>query len=132
MLKRTAKQIHKLRVYLFALIVVIFFFELGLSPVDISRYVGSRAGLAVGMSVGVAENPFNKLALQLKEKESALAEKEKEINKKEQELDQQKFFDNDKLLLFIAGGIIALFVLIMINFYLDFKRKNNGENKKNI
>lgn len=124
MLKRTARQVHKLRVYLFALIVVIFFFELGLSPVDISKFVGSKVGLAVGMSVGVAENPFNKLALQLEEKEKKLEQKEVELSLKEKELNKEKFFDNDKLLLFSAGGIIILFILISVNFYLDYKRKN--------
>ncbi len=132
MLKRTAKQVHKLRVYLFALIVVIFFFELGLSPVDITKFVGSKVGLAVGMSVGVADNPFNKLAMQLDEKERKLEQKEEELSKREEALNKEIYSGNDILLLFSAGGIIVLFILISVNFYLDFKRKNNGKNQKNI
>jgi len=123
MLKKTAKQVHELRVYLFALIVVIFFFELGLSPIDITKFAGSKIGSAVGMSVGVAENPFNKLALQLEEKEKILEEKEIELNKKEAELNKESILDNDSLLLFSAGGILVLLVLILINFYLDYKRR---------
>ena len=122
MIKRTVKFIHNLRIYFFVLILISFFYYAGLNPVDISRFVGARIGSAVGMSVSVQENPFNKLALQLKEKEDKLNQREEDLAARESVLNTPNTFQA-KLILFLAIGITVLFILVIVNFYLDYKRR---------
>ena len=123
MLLRTAKLIHRLRVYFLALLVVAFFYYLGSNPIQVGRYIGARFGSAVGMSTSVPENPFNNLALQLKEKENRLTLKENELNDREKALNS----GGNLPLLLMGAGIIVLFVLVLVNYYLDFRRKKmNG------
>ena len=82
-------------------------------------------GRAIGMNVGVPENPFNKLALQLDEKEARLNEQEKRLDER---TDVLGIGNNIGLwLMVIAFGIGALFVLILLNFYLDIKRRRLKE-----
>ena len=121
MLKKTIKFIHTLRVIFLVLIIIAFFTVIGINPVDVSKFVGSKIGRAVGMSISVPENPFNKLALQLKEKESQLAVREKELAAREQELN--KTGNQDTLIWLLITGIGVLFVLIFLNYFLDYRRK---------
>ncbi|MCD4761351.1 hypothetical protein K8R32_00115 [bacterium] len=122
MIKKIIKFVHSLRVLFLSFIIVFFLFLLGLNPVDIGRFLGASFGSAVGMSVGVVENPFNKLALQLKEKEDNLFERELGLIEREQALIEERSGKQERLLLFIAIGIIFLFFLILFNFYFDYKR----------
>ena len=129
MLHRTIKQINKLKIQFLALIVVIFFLELGMNPIELGNLIGARISSAITtMSVGVAENPHNKLALQLKTKQNELKLKEKELLIRERELKKENLFLNQKLLIVVAFGILFLFFLILLNFYLDYKRRKNEKN----
>ena len=122
MLKPTIKLIHHLRVLFFMMIVMSFLYVANLSPIDISVFLGANMGRAIGMNIGVPENPFNKLALQLDEKEVKLNEQEKKLDERAEALG---IGDNTGLwLMVIAFGIGALFVLILFNFYLDIKRRH--------
>ena len=127
MIHKTVKTIHQLRFYLFILIVVGFFGTLGLNPIDISKFVGVKIGQAVGMSITVKENPFNKLALQLKNKENSLDEREKTLDLREKNLSAVNYRQN-AIIYILAGGIVILFLLIVINFFLDFKRRHQKNN----
>ncbi|RLC38044.1 hypothetical protein DRH27_03215 [Candidatus Falkowbacteria bacterium] len=129
MIKRTIKFVHNLRIYFFVLILVSFFYYAGLNPVDISRFVGAKIGSAVGMSISVQENPFNKLALQLKEKEENLTQKEKDLAQRENALNAANS-PQIKLVFFLAVGITVLFILVLINFYFDYKRKRRELSSK--
>ncbi len=103
--------------------------ELGMNPIQFGEFIGSKMSSAITtMSVGVAENPYNKVALQLKLKQEQLELKEKELAIREAELRKKTMPLNTKILLFVAGGILVLFVLILLNFYFDFKRKKNEKN----
>jgi len=129
MLKPTIKFIHHLRVLLFMMIVMSFLYVANLSPIDISVFLGANMGRAIGMNISVPENPFNKLALQLDEKETRLDEREKELDER---ADLLGVGDNIGLwLTIIAFGIGALLVLILLNFYLDIRgrrqEKSNNE-----
>ena len=122
MIKKTVKFIHSLRLYLLAVIIVGFFFVSGLNPVDISVFFGAKLGRAIGMSVGVPNNPFNKLALELKQKEVELDQREKDLIKQEEGLSGTGA--NDNLLIYGLGiGIFILFVLVGVNFYFDRRRR---------
>jgi hypothetical protein len=120
MLKRTIKIIHRLRVYLLCFLMIGFFYYLGTNPIRIGRYIGARSGLSVSMSTSVPENPINKLALDLQQKENLLAQKEQELN------DREKTLNSGHQNIFMIGlgiGIMVLFLLIMLNYYLDYRRR---------
>ena len=127
MLNKSIKLIHRFRVYFLVFISIAFLFIIGLSPVDISKFVGSEWSRAVGMNVGVVENPFNKLALELKQKEASLNEREKELSAMERDLlmpDKKQ----DIMIMVMGAGILVLLVLIMANYYLDYKRRQETKN----
>lgn len=97
------------------------------NPVSVGRYLLAQIGSSVGIVVSVPPNPFNILAQQLKEKELALADRENELrqgeiavtNKIASDLaTQNRIF----IYLLIIGGILLL--LILFNFYLDYRRKH--------
>ena len=96
------------------------------SPIVIGKYFIAQVGSAVGVTVGVAPNPFNTLAQQLKEKELALADREKELQQEEAAFGKKidkKLATQNKIFLYllIVGGILAL--LVLLNFYLDYRRR---------
>lgn len=107
--------------------------HIGLNPLDVSRYFGARFSDAIGMSVSIPENPVNKLARELNEKEAALDEREAQIVQKEKELNKAvvREVNNDFRIYFysLAGGIILLFGLVLLNFYLDFRRRQKARVK---
>lgn len=94
------------------------------NPIDIFAYFGAQAGKTVGMSAGVPENPFNKLAQQLEEKESELKQKEQLLEERELELKEKKFSEEgETILIMILSVTVTLLFLVLINFYLDFKNR---------
>lgn len=125
MIKKTVKHIHNFRVFFLAFILVSFLYTVGVSPIDYSRYIGARFSSAVGMSssASVPENPMNTLALQLSDKETKLAQKENELNKREAEIESAKYVLQNKVIWGMIIGIIILFILILINFFLDWRRR---------
>jgi len=125
MLKRTIKYIHNLRIVLFVFIAVSFLYTVGVSPVDYTKYLGARFSSAVGVgsSASVPPNPMNTLALQLKEKENRLNIRESQLNKRETDLKSPNSVMQNKVIWGMMIGIIALFVLIMINYILDWRRR---------
>ena len=74
------------------------------------------------MSVSVPENPFNRLALQLKEKEERLNQKEIELSEREKDLRNIKSGQN-RLVTGLLVGIVILFGLVILNYYLDWRRR---------
>jgi hypothetical protein len=124
MIKKIIKIIHYLRVYFLAFITVAFLYFVGLQPIEVGKFVGAKLSRAVGMSVSIPANPFNRLALQLEEKEDKLNKKELELNQIEEKLkNTPPSSSNNFWLYFLAGGIIVLFILILINYYFDYKRR---------
>ncbi len=114
------KIIHKLRIYFLLFISLMFMIQVGLNPIDTGVFMGAKFGKAIGMAVSVPENPFNKLALQLKEKEAGLDAREEALNTREQALLVERKEAFSWPLWGMGIGIIILFFLIITNFYLDF------------
>jgi hypothetical protein len=123
MFKKMIKFIHAARVYFLLFITVSFFYYLGLNPVDVGCFIGAKMGSAVGMSVSVPENPFNRLALQLKEKEERLNQKEIELSEREKIL-REANRGQERLVIGLTVGIVILFGLIVLNYYLDYRRRS--------
>lgn len=65
----------------------------------------------------INENPYNKTAQQLRDKEAQLSEREAALNAL-----QKKMEGSFNMVMAISGG---LFLLILINFLMDAKRKRN-------
>jgi len=91
------------------------------------KYFVAQVGSEIGVSVSVPPNPFNQLAQQLEEKEISLLEKEKELEQKEAELSEKNISERENRFLFLilGGGILLVLILIILNFYLDYRKKGN-------
>lgn len=128
MLHKTAKHIHRWRVYFLLGITALFLYYAQLNPLRIGQFVGAKMGQAVGMTTSVPENPFNKLAAQLEEKQDSLDAREAALDAREADLATGSS-TQQKLLLFVAIGIVVLFVLILLNFYYDWHRQKRQRDK---
>jgi hypothetical protein len=123
MIKGIIKLIHELRIAFLLLIVLGFFTVIGVNPVSVGIFVGAKMGSAVGMSTSVPENPFNKLALELKEKESKLTQKEINLVAREKAISETTISRQNKIIIALAFGIVILFFLVITNYYLDYQRR---------
>lgn len=126
MLSKIIKGIHYLRWYFLVFSTIGLFYYAGLNPIDIGQFLGAKMGSAVGMSMSVPENPLNRLALELKEKEETLDLRENQLKQREDDLNAQKMDAQMKLIIVLSIGVAALFILILINYYLDYKRRKNN------
>jgi len=126
MIKKTVKTIHSLRIFFLAFILVSFLYHIGLGPIDMGKMIGAKFSSAVGLSVGVPKNPVSTLAMQLEEKEKRLAQKELELVQKEEDL--KKIIKEDKTVMFLMFGIFVLFFLVVLNYYLDYRRRGKNKN----
>jgi hypothetical protein len=124
MLSKFIKFIHELRLLFLLIIIVGFFSLIGLNPINITEFLGAKFGQAVGMSVSIPENPFNRIALQLKEKENNLNEREAALSAKEKQISQTEIGGGqNNLMRVLIVGIIILFILVIVNYYLDYRRR---------
>ncbi len=130
MIKKIISFIHSLRIIFLIFIIIGFFGVIGINPVNLSEFLGAKFGQAIGMSVSIPENPFNKLALQLQEKENKLNQREIELNKKADELSAGKTESQNPIIIYLMLGIIFLFILVMANYYFDYKRRQAEKNNK--
>lgn len=93
------------------------------SPLAISIYLLAQ----IGVSVSVEPNPFNTLAGQLQEKEEALLEKEGNLIERENFLTERTMEGRSKknsTLIYLLAVAGVLLILILLNFYLDYRRKS--------
>ncbi len=82
---------------------------------------------AVGVSMSVAQNPINTQAQQLKQKETQLDQREATLLAKENPTAQWQWIGQNANLSFYSLCMsTALFILVGINFYFDFRRKNRS------
>jgi len=128
MIYKSISFIHKLRVYFLIVVIIGFFAAAGIDPIDVGVFYGAKFGLAVGMSTSVADNPFNKLALDLKNKENDLSRREAALDTREALLSERYGQEQAVLLRTIAAGIVFLFILIIINFIFDYQSRKNEKN----
>jgi hypothetical protein len=84
-----------------------------------SRYLAAVGG--VGVQIGVAPNADNTLAESLRTQEETLAVREQYL--KQQELEQASRDTIVYVAVLVGQGI--LFVLLLLNFYLDHRARTN-------
>ncbi len=127
MVKRTAKIIHNARVFFFAFILASFLFQVGLNPIDFGKYIGLQMVGATKMNVSaeVSPNKYNSLAAQLEVKEDGLNYREQELLLLQEKILRSGSITGNGTILGLFGAILALFVLMSVNFYLDHRRKKS-------
>lgn len=113
-----------------------FLFFLNINPADIGSFLGANIGGAVSTTINkasVTENPFNKLALDLSKKEKELNRYEQLLLEREREIEGNSSLVSNKALMSIGALLAALLILIILNFYFDYKRrkKTSRQNKNN-
>ncbi len=104
-----------------AFLFIFSYYYFGVEPIEITSYLSAEVGAATGTQVSVPENPYNRLAQQLEEKEENLEEKEEALALMVQEQGQQ----SESILNLIFVFIIGLFIMVAANFYLDFKARKS-------
>jgi uncharacterized membrane protein (DUF485 family) len=84
----------------------------------------------VGITVGVAENPYNSLAQQIAEREGELTDRETELVASERELREREDAIAWKatLAVYSIGASFILFLLVGLNFYRDWQRTRVASN----
>lgn len=122
MVRKSVKIIHEMRILFLFFIPFCFFLVLGLNPIDVGKIIKVKVGQAVGMSVGVPENKYNKVAAQLEAKEDRLNEREQDIRLLEERI-VNSYGGQERLVMFLSAGIVILFILVFVNYYLDYKKK---------
>ena len=110
---------------------VFWLFSFMIVPAD-----GVAGGLAnaVGVSIGVEENVYNRVAKQLEERAKELDERETSLVDLEKEIVTEIREERKKEnihLLYIAVFLGIISILLFINFYFDWKRSLSfRKNKK--
>jgi len=87
-------------------------------------YVLQQAANAVGVTIGVEENQYNRIAQQLREKEEELDSRETSLLELEQKIKDQISEDRRferRAYLYISLVGAAVLSLLALNFYLDLK-----------
>jgi hypothetical protein len=123
-LKMRQKFFFDLTIILFLFFLLLLGYSklaLKVGPTDLVSYSLASLGSSVGVSVSVPPNPYNTLAVQLEQWQKRLEEKEKVLTQKEIELNQRTIFQGEIISKLVVALLIIIFLLILINFYLDFK-----------
>ena len=95
------------------------------SPAEWGTYF--KAQLNVGQTASVEENPMNKIAQELKNREEELDEREAELTKKEEFLIREIAEEQERRNMYIVGALIVVVVTVLMNFILDWKREEREE-----
>lgn len=125
-------KVSKIRHYasMLALSAIIAFFSyLAANPLEVAELIHPGSSLAaIGMNVGVVENPYSRVAAQLQDKELRLAERQQELDALAKKMEQGD--RNTKIILNVMMVfVIVLSFLLATNFYLDHQRRSASRQK---
>lgn len=108
------------------LVFVTQFVPNGLSAQKVQDFAYANAAAVIGMGATIQPNEFNSLAQSLEQKQTELTEREKSLIAREEALGREyreTIASNNRLTLMVIGGVtLILITLILLNFYLDWKR----------
>lgn len=96
-----------------------FYGNLSLGPKEFARELGA----AVGASAGVLPNEYNTLAQSLLQKETEVNQKAAALAVREAAVMQQGSEKDTKLVFVVLSVGVLLLILILLNFYLDWRRR---------
>ncbi len=108
------------------LVSVIQFAPLGNSAKHIQDFTYENMASVIGIGAAIPDNEFNSLAQALEQKQTELTEREKSLIAREEALGREyreTIAANNKLTLIVLGIVsLVLILLVLFNFYLDWKR----------
>lgn len=94
-------------------------------------YFGETLLAQVGVVAGVAPNPYNTLNEQLDQKAAAINSEQAYLNQEQAALAsstaEANSFSSDPLQWYLTAAVAALMVLILLNFYFDWRRAKREE-----
>ena len=90
---------------------------------NVRMYLAQAIG--IGMNVSVLPNETNTIALQLEQKDLRLKEQVAQLNERERVFEVQQSSEQKLAPWLILGGFL-LFGLVLLNFYLDFRRRTKS------
>lgn len=126
MLRQLIKIWHALNFGIIVSMFVIGMVYLGLNPISLTQIFSAQISKAFGndtrTSATVTPNQYNTLADQLSRKEEKLNEREDDLKdlKNSLGLDVSSI---KKWILYLIPAVVALFVLIFLNFFFDKKER---------
>jgi hypothetical protein len=91
-----------------------------------SQEFARQLGAAVGASAGVLPNEYNTLAQSLLKKEAEVTEREKAVAAQEAEILRPGATKDTMLVFTVLSVGLLLLLLILLNFYLDWKRRKES------
>ena len=110
----------------------VLFFVSFLLPISGTVVGNARDNLAsvIGVSAGVLPNKYNTLAQQLEETKQELDKREQKLIERKASLEVRASEGNtaqNKTVLYGIAISSVLFILVVINFYLDWRRRRKFE-----
>jgi hypothetical protein len=90
------------------------------SPVGPDKLLGD-----VGVSVGIAPNPYNTLATQLDQEQTQLSQESADLTARENALGTNATQDpsgDPAIVWYLAIAVTFIGILVLLNFYLDWRR----------
>lgn len=125
-MKQKRNESGRVTLALFSVVSLVFVYTLSTIPVQ-RALIGTTSQLAnaVGVFAGVPTNPYNTLAAELALKEAELSTREA-LLAAEQNRSTDEAASLRALLIgsFVVSGIVL--VLVILNFYLDYRRRNKN------
>lgn len=80
----------------------------------------------VSASASVGETTENKILAQLRDREEELVARERELNVREAAMNEGQGADRYEMLAVVGSGVSSfLFVLVLFNYYFDWRRSEN-------
>lgn len=119
------RNVRKPPLAMFGLGVLLLAYSTAAAPPSILTGPASDmlASSIVSMSAGVSPNPDNALAAQFAQKEKELEAREALLQK---EREAQSTPTRDPLPMYTFALSIVLFVLVLLNYYRDWRREHRG------
>jgi hypothetical protein len=119
-MKKTPPIITSILLCAVVFVVLSLYGNFTLGPKEFTRQLGA----AIGASAGVLPNEYNTLAQALLKKEAEVNQKEAALSEREAAvLRQGREKDTTLVFIVLSVGVLLLF-LILLNFYLDWRRNH--------
>jgi hypothetical protein len=130
MIRFFKKIFQNITVFCIAVVFSFCLFMMFLNPLHPVFFLGERLSAATnGVSnyASVPVNPMNKLALQLDQKQKELEDKERFLDDRALAMERDNSVWRNRLLLGVLAALVALFILVSVNFYFDSRRSKELE-----
>lgn len=125
---------HQISWFLAILSVGLLAFQLSFSAATYDMHgdlVGMNSASAIGVGAAVGDNGINSLAADLEKRSGELNERERSLAAREAALGEEyraAIAENNRLTIYVLASVtVFLIFLIGLNFYMDYKRAQRGD-----